>query len=448
MARPPRTRLALRWLAPDPERQSTALGSAMLLGRDETCDVVLEGREVSREHARIEGGAQPVIRDLESMNGIYLNAVQERECPLRQADLLRIGDWLALVVAERLDAPPDEPWFREIVPGAFGGPELCEALDSARRAADGELTVVLEGETGTGKEVIARALHQLSGRRGSYRAINCATLPESLAEAELFGYRKGAFTNADQASPGHLRAAEGGTLLLDEVSDLPLAVQPKLLRALQEREVVPIGETRAVPIDVRLIAASQQPLHELVAEGRFRADLFARLDGVSVRLPPLRERIGDVPLLFRHVAGARNAARPVDVRLIERLCLYDWPGNVRELIQLVERLRTLHADAPSWRSEHLPRRFERVRWRAGKPVPMPRSPTPEAERPVSKPPRRRRSLTARDERDLAQLLDALRAAAGNITRASQTVGMTRQRAYRLLEAGSDVDIAELRRGKE
>jgi DNA-binding NtrC family response regulator len=172
-----------------------------------------------------------------------------------------------------------------------------------------------------------------------------------LAEGELFGYRRGAFTGADRASPGFFRSAEGGTLLLDEVSDLPMPVQAKLLRVLQEGEVQPLGETRPVPVDVRIVVASQQPLMDAVKDGRFRADLLARLDGITVRLPPLRERKEDVPHLFSHLLRelSQGRAPAVEGEVIERLCIHDWPFNVRELVQVVRQL--LVRVASRWRHE-------------------------------------------------------------------------------------------------
>ena len=186
-----------------------------------------------------------------------------------------------------------------------------------------------------------------------------AALPEGLAEGELFGYRRGAFTGADRASPGFFRSAEGGTLLLDEVSDLPLPLQAKLLRVLQEGEVQPLGETRPVAVDVRIVVASQQPLMDAVREGRFRGDLLARLDGLTVRLPPLRQRKEDVPLLFsqllREHTGGRAPAVEGDV--VERLCVHDWPFNVRELVQLARQLLVLHANETLLRAADLPARI-------------------------------------------------------------------------------------------
>ena len=256
-----------------------------------------------------------MIADLGSRNGVRVNGRAVPSARLGLGDVVRLGGWIGVVTAT-----PGE--LEEIAPGLWGGAGLQEALATLRQAAASDLPIVLEGETGTGKEVVAGALHRWSGRAGPLVAVNCAALPESLAEGELFGYRRGAFTGADRASPGFFRSAEGGTLLLDEVSDLPLALQAKLLRVLEQREVQPLGETRPVPIDVRIVVAGQQPLMEVVRAGRFRADLLARLDGLTVRLPPLRERREDVIPLFSHLLReiGQGRAPAIESDFAERLC--------------------------------------------------------------------------------------------------------------------------------
>jgi DNA-binding NtrC family response regulator len=264
-------------------------------------------------------------------------------------------------------------------------------------------------------------------------AVNCAALPEGLAEAELFGYRRGAFTGADRPSPGFFRSADQGTLLLDEIFDLPLAVQAKLLRVLEQREVQPLGEARPVPVNVRVLVAGQQSLLDAVRERRFRADLLARLDGLTVRLPPLRERREDVPALFqrlwRDVAGAETK---LESDFVERLCIHDWPLNVRELVLLARRLQVFCAKEASLRARHLPERIGESSGDAS-PVALASSPA----RPAS-------PAAAGERVELPELLSALRTCKGNVARASALLGITRQRAYRLIEEG-DVDLEELRR---
>jgi transcriptional regulator with PAS, ATPase and Fis domain len=297
---------------------------------------------------------------------------------------------------------------------------------------------VLEGETGTGKELGAQALHRWSGRPGALVAVNCAALPEGLAEGELFGYRRGAFTGAERASPGFFRSAEGGTLFLDEVSDLPAGLQAKLLRALEQREVQPLGESRPVAVDVRVVVASQQALSDVSREGRFRPDLLARLDGLTVRLPPLRRRREDVPALFSRLLGTVSGGRApaLESDLVERLCLHDWPFNVRELVLLVRRLVTLHGDEPTLTAQHLPERI-------GAPAP---AGTPAASGSGASATAGVPAPTA-EPLELPALMAALRASGGNVARAAAMLGITRQRAYRLME-GQAVDLEALRRSEE
>jgi transcriptional regulator with GAF, ATPase, and Fis domain len=229
---------------------------------------------------------------------------------------------------------------------------MRHALDLAERAAAGRSTVLLTGETGTGKEHVARRIHERSARAsGPFVAINCAALPEGLLESELFGHEKGAFTGADRRRIGWFELADGGTLLLDEVGDLPPAAQGKLLRVLQEREITRVGGTHAIPVNVRLIAATHRDLAAEVRDGRFREDLFFRLHVVPIRLPPLRDRPDDIAPLAAILLErfARELGRPARRLTPEALALmraHHWPGNVRELENLAERLLVLGGDQP------------------------------------------------------------------------------------------------------
>ena len=218
-----------------------------------------------------------------------------------------------------------------------------DLLHQIRRIAPSEATVLILGETGTGKEVVARYVHSLSRREGQpFVAVNCGALSETLAESELFGHEKGAFTGADGTKTGWFESANGGTLFLDEVGDLPLKLQVKLLRVLQEREVVRVGSRKAVPIDVRVITATNANLDEAVVAGRFREDLFYRLNVASLRLPALRERPGDILPLAEHflrvyAQRARLDEVSISAEFVRRLLDYSWPGNVRELENVVHR---------------------------------------------------------------------------------------------------------------
>jgi transcriptional regulator with AAA-type ATPase domain len=420
--------LTIRWVFPDTVFTKITR-ETKVLGRDESCDTVLCGSQTSRHHAEVRlQGSDATIRDLGSRNGVAVNGAKVAVSPLRSGDVIRLGEWVGLVAFE-----PDEPGnLRPLFPGGwYAGPTLAEAVEPVRRAAVTDLPIVIQGETGSGKEGLARAIHHWSQRSGPFMAVNCAALPAPLAEAELFGHAKGAFTGATQGSPGFFRAAHGGTLLLDEVLDLPLLLQAKLLRVLEQREVQPLGEVRAVPVDVRVLAASQEPLERAVAEGRFRADLLARLDGLTVKIPPLRGRREDIVPLFEHFLSQHGGthAPKIEGRLVEQLLLYDWPLNVRELLLLVRRLLAVYGGEPALRRSHLPDRMR----------------TTGDARPSAAPPSRR---PADDQEHLDILVSALRAHAGNLARAAEAVGISRSRAYRLLEAQSTFDLAAFRAGSE
>jgi len=250
------------------------------------------------------------------------------EAELRQA----IGDQAEL--RKGLDAASQA--------GIVGSSEAIRALiDVLVLAAPTDATVLIEGETGTGKELAAQALHRLSRRaRGPFVAVNAAALPETLLESELFGHAKGAFTGADSARQGRFQQAHGGTIFLDEIGEMPLSMQAKLLRVLQEREVQPLGTTKAQPVDVRVIAATNRKLEALVAEGKFRSDLFYRLNVVPLDLPPLRERREDIPALAAHfLQGKKRRFTPAALAALAR---HDWPGNVRELQNVIERAEVLN----------------------------------------------------------------------------------------------------------
>jgi DNA-binding NtrC family response regulator len=213
-------------------------------------------------------------------------------------------------------------------------------LDALFLAAPTDATVLIEGETGTGKELVAKAVHRLSRRsRAPFVPVNCAALPETLVESELFGHSKGAFTGADKNREGRFQQAHRGTLFLDEIGEMPLALQPKLLRAIQEGEVQPLGSTKAEKVDVRVVAATNRKLEKVVAAGTFRADLYYRLNVVPLGIPPLRERPEDVAVLAAHfLKPAKRNLTPAAIAMLER---YAWPGNVREMENLLQRLLVL-----------------------------------------------------------------------------------------------------------
>jgi len=253
------------------------------------------------------------------------------------------------------------PWLATGEPAATNtipvhAPEspIVELLRSCERIAPSESTVLLTGETGTGKEVFARYIHQRSPRsKGPLVPVNCGAIPESLLESELFGYVRGAFTGAVQPRKGRIALAEGGTLFLDEIGEMPLALQVKLLRLLQDRTYEPIGTSTPLAANFRLVAATNRDLAAEVESGRFRRDLYYRLLVCPLELPSLRSRACDIPMLFRHFWHQRGDGREVDPAVIGTLCRYEWPGNIRELENLVERL-SVCADGPVVGIDDLP----------------------------------------------------------------------------------------------
>ncbi|MFT3977221.1 MAG: sigma 54-interacting transcriptional regulator, partial [Sphingomonas bacterium] len=252
----------------------------------------------------------------------------------------------ARIAFGREDAEVGNAFARALIAGAdaptAADPESLALFALAERVAEADITVLINGPTGTGKEVLARTIHLNSKRaEGPFIAINCAALPETMLEAMLFGHQKGAFTGASSGGEGFFRAAHGGTILLDEIAEMPLALQSKLLRVLQEREVVPIGATQPVPVDVRVIACANRDLQSEVAEGRFRADLYYRLSVFPLATKALAERPQDIPalaatMILRHARGRAVVPWP-SAGAIEALAAHDWPGNVRELENVIQR---------------------------------------------------------------------------------------------------------------
>jgi DNA-binding NtrC family response regulator len=296
---------------------------------------------------------------------------------------------------------------------------LLEVKRVIDRVAPTPATVLITGESGTGKEIVARSLHRASAcKQGPFVKINCAAIPEGLLESELFGHEKGAFTGAAGRKPGRFELADGGTLFLDEIGEMPLAAQPKLLRAIQEGRFYRVGGTETVHVTVRLVAATNRDLREEVRTGRFREDLFYRLHVVPIHLPPLRERPEDIPRLA-HLFLERFAtrlARPVtgiDPAALDLLRAHPWPGNIRELENAIERA-TLLCDGTTLQVRDLPPEL-----RAGATPPRAGSgtePTPLRERI--------RAATQRIERDA--ILEALRLTDGNVTRAARKLGLSRR----------------------
>lgn len=419
----------LRWVSPPDNRVTVLSSTPAVLGRDASAATRLDEPRVSRRHAEaVVLGADAEIRDLDSKNGLFVNGSRCKQARLVPGDVVRLGECVA--VFESI-TPSGLSGFGALGHGIFGGAMMRRLVARARQAAESTLSIVLVGATGTGKERFARAVHEFSARTGPFLAVNCAAYSAATASAELFGYRRGAFTGADSAAIGHVRGADGGTLLLDEILDLPLSVQAILLRVLEQREVMPLGETQPRSVDVRFLAATQVPLAEAVAAGRFRSDLRARLEGVVLELPSLKARRGDiVPLylefLARHGAGWKPR---LDALLAERLCLYDWPMNVRELENAARRAvsECRGLDQLSLAQVVEAAAFEPAAFQS-------RSPGQHKTEPPA-----RRTARSYTETELAALHAALERHRGNLSHAAEELGITRSKAYRMLKSSSSHD---------
>jgi transcriptional regulator with PAS, ATPase and Fis domain len=304
---------------------------------------------------------------------------------------------------------------------------IRQAVDLAALAAEGDSTVLLQGETGTGKEIFAQAIHNASSRsRGPYLALNCAAIPRDLMESELFGYVEGAFSGASKSGrAGKFELAAGGTLLLDEIGDLPLDMQAKLLRVLQDKAVMRIGGNKVIPVDVRIIAATNKDLEEEVHRGNFRRDLFYRLNVVSIKLPPLRDRKEDIPLLAHHFLKKTAARLNKSVTAFTREALlaltrYEWPGNIRELENAIERALNA-ARSTEIEPDNLPANIVAAASAKG-PGPNCTPRLTQAAEPSS-------GMTLQ-ELEHAALARALAANKGNIARTARQLGVSRTTLYK------------------
>ncbi len=332
-----------------------------------------------------------------------------RALPLREGR--RLVGWLLLLEAAGPASRDAELFF-----GMWTADAAMKRLFRViERVALDDVTVLVRGETGAGKELVAAAVHGLSPRRrGPFRAINCAALPSTLLESELFGHRKGAFTGAVRDTPGHFELAEGGTLFLDEVAELTLELQAKLLRVLETREVVPVGAREPVPVDVRIVSATHRALRKECEAGRFRADLMYRLRVIPLFLPPLRERPGDVALLVDKLVAELNGTRRRKVARIgadarQVLERYDWPGNVRELKNVLAYAFAI-GEGPELSAGELPPEL----------LEAPRVTTPRDDGPVPA--------------DAARIERALTRASGNRERAAALLGISRVTLWRRMRA--------------
>ncbi|MDB4929606.1 MAG: Response regulator of zinc sigma-54-dependent two-component system, partial [Myxococcaceae bacterium] len=329
----------------------------VVVGRAADAAVRIDDASISRRHAVIRIADAITVEDLGSANGTRVRgalAAPAARVELRVGDVIEFGSVLCALVGEA--APRAAAPAGDLVVEDPAMRRLHTMLD---RVAAGVIHVLLLGETGVGKEVFAERLHRRSPRRDKpFVKINCAALTESLVESELFGHEKGAFSGAVSANPGLLESAEGGTVFLDEVGELTLALQAKLLRVLEDRLVRRVGGVKSHPVDVRVVAATNRDLEAEIAAGRYRSDLYFRLGGFVLTIPPLRERVGEIAPLARRfaLAAAEQSGRPpptISDEAMALLAAYRWPGNIRELRNVIARAVLLSSGA-SITPEHLP----------------------------------------------------------------------------------------------
>lgn len=321
-------------------RVSLSLGQSLWVGQSASAEVTLEDRSVSARHCRIAATeAGLVIEDAGSKNGVILGGARVPRAVLRTGSTaFVIGSTSVAIEPERSD---DVPAKARRVPGLVGQSAPMQRLsEEIFQVAPFRVPVLIQGESGTGKDLVARALHQLAERSGQFIAVNAAAIPESLADAELFGHQKGAFTGALYNRPGAFEQADRGTLFLDEVAELSPALQGRLLRVVEDGRVRPIGARQEKQVEVRIVSATWADLDQYASVGRFREDLLHRLATIVLRVPPLRERKSDIPMLckcllerFERELGQRS----LSPRFLARLVEYEWPGNVRELSSVLYR---------------------------------------------------------------------------------------------------------------
>jgi len=315
----------------------------------------VDDRRMSRTHGALTRfeAEKLLVRDLGSTNGTFVNGARVEHHWAEPGDVVRFGESLAVV--DRVPVALLDAKGTDAELGIVGrSPAILALRDQIRRVAPSDLTVLVVGDSGTGKELVAAALHMCSGASGPQVPINCAAIPDTLVESALFGHRRGAFTGATGHEKGAFLHASGGTLFLDEVGELAPGAQPKLLRALENHEITPVGATMPTRVHTRVVAATNRDLRGDMERGDFRPDLYARLSGVVLTTPGLAERRQDILMLFDHFLPDQYRSKPMTGDFAEWLLCWPWPLNVRELKQLARRLPVLHGDVEQWDIETLP----------------------------------------------------------------------------------------------
>ena len=397
------------------------------IGRSVICDLPLADKAVSGTHCELVADEHGVLlRDLESTNGTRVGELRVREVWLREGTSFSVGK--TQLRFEPLEGSIDVPvsgndTFYELVGTSTRMREIFAVLE---KVAPSDLTVLVRGETGTGKELVARAIHRASSRASAPLVVqDCSAIPRELVESTLFGHERGAFTGASERRRGSFEQADGGTIFLDEIGELPMDMQPKLLRVLENREVKRVGGSKTLPVDVRVVAATNRDLRQMVNEGTFREDLYYRLSVVQVELPSLRERPEDVPILVEGFLDDFAARRyPGEERVftatpeaMRRLQAYPWPGNVRELKNTVERAASLADGDLLQREDFVP---------ASQKSPPMTLPGGSADELVAEGvPFKEAKQRVTDTFEAAYLKALLDKHGGNITRSARAAGLTR-----------------------
>jgi len=398
-------------------------GDLCKIGSHASNDIVLRDPMVSRFHCRLvrEDGVWR-LRDSGSMNGTKLDGVRVRDADVLEGGVLAIGDSVVRIqtgAPQKEDIVPMLPSFGALVGTSLPMRRMFGLLE---KIAQSDINVLIEGESGTGKELVATEIMQRSARADKpFVVVDCGAISPSLVESELFGHIRGAFTGADRDRMGAFEAADGGTVFLDEIGELPLELQPKLLRALEAREVRRVGETRARRVNVRVISATNRDLEREVNKGRFREDLYFRLAVISARVPPLRERLDDMLILVRtflQQLGVPEEERLFGPQVLADMAKHDWPGNVRELRNYVERSVVLQSASPT------------LRRGAGGPGPVQAGPANGIDLSV---PFRIAKDAVIDSFERSYLSSLLEAAGGNMSKAARMAGMDRMYLHRLVQ---------------
>jgi len=333
------------------ERRIEIGETPITIGSDVAAQLCVADPHVSRRHTEVvRAGASVVIRDLQSRNGTYVDGIAVKEAILDVPATIRIGG--TTIRFETQTRTPAQ-CARRMGAAVGSSPQMQGVFDLLERLAPSDLTITLLGETGVGKDVLACAVHDASVRRsGPFIVFDCGAATPTLIESALFGHEKGAFTGANAAVAGAFERAHGGTLFFDEIGELSLDLQPKLLRALEQRKIQRIGSTVELPVDARILAATNRDLEAEVAAGRFRQDLFFRLSAAVVAVPPLRARLSDLPELVEAILAAEGRRLRVTHETLDALATYDWPGNVRELRNVLMAAAAM-ADADLLEPRHL-----------------------------------------------------------------------------------------------